>query len=159
MFFIPWGNCRALFLTKICPYLEIFSTTILYHIVAFFETSVLREVRFLRIWFPQCSASNSEVQIPKSQNKAIGHLINLRSIFFFFLTLPHFSLWMNFVKKFLHNRIFINSLAFIKWVSKAGVRRYFSEKFPNIHEKTPILESLFNNVAGLDDCNFTEKRL
>ena len=35
-----------------------------------FETSVLKEVRILRILFPRCSANNGEVLIPKFQNKA-----------------------------------------------------------------------------------------
>ena len=31
-------------------------------------------------------------------------------------------------------------------------------KFRNFHRKTPVLESLFNKVVGLQDCNFIEKR-
>ena len=34
-----------------------------------------------------------------------------------------------------------------------------SSKFRNIHEKTPVLESLFNNAAGLEACNSTKRRL
>ena len=34
-----------------------------------------------------------------------------------------------------------------------------SQKFPNIHRKTPVLESLFQKVADLQDCNFIKKRL
>ena len=33
-----------------------------------------------------------------------------------------------------------------------------SEKFCNIHKKTIVLKSLFNKVADLQPCNFTEKR-
>ena len=33
-----------------------------------------------------------------------------------------------------------------------------SEKFCNIHKKTIVLKSLFDKVAGLQPCNFTEKR-
>ena len=33
------------------------------------------------------------------------------------------------------------------------------KKFSNIHRKTPVLESLFNKVAGLKVCNFIKKRL
>ena len=29
----------------------------------------------------------------------------------------------------------------------------------NIHRNTPVLESLFNKVAGLSACNFVKKRL
>ena len=32
-------------------------------------------------------------------------------------------------------------------------------KFRNIHRKTPVLESLFNKVAGLKAYNFIKKRL
>ena len=39
--------------------------------VAFFQTSVLKQVRILRISSPQWSAGNGEVLIPKFQNKAI----------------------------------------------------------------------------------------
>ena len=31
-------------------------------------------------------------------------------------------------------------------------------KFCNIHRKAPVLESLFNNAAGLKGCNFIEKK-
>ena len=41
------------------------------HIVAFFEASILKEVRILRILSPPCSANNGEVLIPKFKNKAI----------------------------------------------------------------------------------------
>ena len=34
-----------------------------------------------------------------------------------------------------------------------------SLKFRNIHRKTPVLESVFNNVRGLKDRNFIKKRL
>ena len=34
-----------------------------------------------------------------------------------------------------------------------------SEKFRNIHRKTPELESLFNKAAGLNAYNFIKKRL
>ena len=33
------------------------------------------------------------------------------------------------------------------------------KKFSNIHRKTPVLESLFNKVAGLKVCNFIKTRL
>ena len=29
----------------------------------------------------------------------------------------------------------------------------------DVHRKTPVLESLFNNIAGLTVCNFIRKRL
>ena len=32
-------------------------------------------------------------------------------------------------------------------------------KFRNIHREKLVLESLFNNVAGLQACNFIKKRL
>ena len=32
-------------------------------------------------------------------------------------------------------------------------------KFQNIHRKKPVLESIFNKVAGLKSCNVIEKRL
>ena len=35
----------------------------------------------------------------------------------------------------------------------------FFKKFRNIRSKTPVLESLFNEVAGLKARNFIEKRL
>ena len=43
--------------------------------------------------------------------------------------------------------------------TEAAVRRWCSLKFRNIHRKTLVLESLFNNVAGLQGCNFLKKRL
>ena len=33
------------------------------------------------------------------------------------------------------------------------------KRFHNIHRKTPVLESLFNNVAGLQSYDFIKKRL
>ena len=35
----------------------------------------------------------------------------------------------------------------------------FSSKFHKIHRRTPVLESLFNKVAGLKACNFIKNRL
>ena len=32
------------------------------------------------------------------------------------------------------------------------------QKFRNIQRKTPVLESLFNKVAGIQVCNFIKKR-
>ena len=32
-----------------------------------------------------------------------------------------------------------------------------SKNFRNIHRKTPVLESLFNKVAGLQTCNYLKK--
>ena len=40
-------------------------------IVAFIETSVLKEVRISRILSPQCSANSGEVLTPKFQDKVI----------------------------------------------------------------------------------------
>ena len=37
-------------------------------------------------------------------------------------------------------------------------KKICSQKFPNIHRKTSVLESLFNKVAGLQACNFIKKR-
>ena len=34
-----------------------------------------------------------------------------------------------------------------------------NNKFPNIHRKTPVLESPLNKVAGIQTCNFIKKRL
>ena len=67
MFFIQCGDWKTLFLTKIVLTLRFFQR----HIVAFFETNVLKEIRILRILSPQYSATNGEVLIPKFQNKAI----------------------------------------------------------------------------------------
>ena len=39
------------------------------------------------------------------------------------------------------------------------LQNWCSQKFRNIHRKTPVLESLFNKVAGLQVCNFIKKRL
>ena len=48
-------------------------------------------------------------------------------------------------------------------LSGVAVRRCsFKEsflKFPNIQRKAPVLEYYFNEVAGLQACNFTKKRL
>ena len=40
-------------------------------------------------------------------------------------------------------------------VSLMGVHK----KFPNIHGKTPVSESLFTKVEGLNPCNFIKRRL
>ena len=34
-----------------------------------------------------------------------------------------------------------------------------SEKFRNIHRKTPVLESLFNKITDLKVCNFVKNRI
>ena len=44
--------------------------------------------------------------------------------------------------------------------SFAGVfHKRCSEKFCKIHRKTPVLESLFNKVAGHQACNFIKNRI
>ena len=48
------------------------------------------------------------------------------------------------------------------WQYRSSRSQNFSKvflKFCNIRKKTPVLESLFNKVAGLQACNFIEKRL
>ena len=48
-------------------------------------------------------------------------------------------------------------------LSEAAVRRCSSKelflKIRNVHRKTPVLESHFNNVADLQPCSFIKKRL
>ena len=42
--------------------------------------------------------------------------------------------------------------------SSRGVLKYvFFEKLSKIHRKTPALESLYNEVSGLETCNFIKK--
>ena len=47
--------------------------------------------------------------------------------------------------------------------TEAAVSRCLSKwlvsKIRNIYKKTPVLESLFNKVSGLEACNFIKKRL
>ena len=42
---------------------------------------------------------------------------------------------------------------------EAFCKKRFSKIFRKFHRKTPVLESLFNKVAGLQGCNFIRKRL
>ena len=37
------------------------------------------------------------------------------------------------------------------------IQKNSSKNFRNIHRKTPVLESLFNKVAGLQTCNSFKK--
>ena len=46
-----------------------------------------------------------------------------------------------------------------KQLPEVFYKKSCSQKFPNIHRKTPVLESLFQKVADLQDCNFIKKRL
>ena len=39
-----------------------------------------------------------------------------------------------------------------------SIKKTVLKKSGNIHRKTPVLESLFNKVAGLQSCNFIKKR-
>ena len=55
------------------------------------------------------------------------------------------------IQKVTHVKILIRA-------TEAAVRR-FSSKFHKIHRRTPVLESLFNKVAGLKACNFIKNRL
>ena len=56
-----------------------------------------------------------------------------------------------------------NSLYKILQEAEPAIGRLFenrySERFCNIHRKTPVLKSLFNNVAGLKVHSFIRKRL
>ena len=47
----------------------------------------------------------------------------------------------------------------VYWIHKIFLKKSYSYKFRNIHRKAPVLESLFNKVAGLHVCNFIKKRL
>ena len=38
-------------------------------------------------------------------------------------------------------------------------KKRYPKKFRNIHKKTPVLESLFNKVAGQKACHFIKKWL
>ena len=40
-----------------------------------------------------------------------------------------------------------------------GFQNRCSEGYPNIHRKTPVLESLFDKAAGLKAFNFIKKRV
>ena len=63
MFFIPFDNWKSLFFVKVCLLLRDFCSC---HIVAFFETSVLKEVCI------SCYLHNiNAALIPKFQNKAM----------------------------------------------------------------------------------------
>ena len=42
------------------------------YIVAFYETSVLKEVCILRMLSPQCRANNGEVLIPKKSSRILN---------------------------------------------------------------------------------------
>ena len=44
-----------------------------------------------------------------------------------------------------------------KQCPEAICKKSFSSKFCNIHRETPVLESLFNKVAGLKTCNLIKK--
>ena len=44
-----------------------------------------------------------------------------------------------------------------KQCPEAICKKSFSSKFCNIHRVTPVLESLFNKVAGLKTCNLIKK--
>ena len=46
-------------------------------------------------------------------------------------------------------------------MNKSSHRRLVKipKKFHNILRKTPVLETLFNKIAGLQACNFIKKRL
>ena len=98
------------------------------HIVAFFETSVLKELHILRILSPQCSADNGS-----ANTKVTKWSYHCCTLFIFWLSALFFTnefLWktQNLSESmFLHNRIFINSLVFIRWASEAAVCRYFSK--------------------------------
>ena len=42
---------------------------------------------------------------------------------------------------------------------RCSIKKVVLKNFANIHKKTPLLQSLFNNVAGLRPCSFIKKRL
>ena len=64
----------------------------------------------------------------------------------------------NFVKKTIALYVVVSN--FLQKQSSGGVlRKKCSLKFHNISKKTPVLESLFNRVAGLKACSFIKKLL
>ena len=46
-----------------------------------------------------------------------------------------------------------------KQASEMFYKESYSKKFCNIHRNTPVSESLFNKVVGLQACNFIKRRL
>ena len=54
-------------------------------------------------------------------------------------------------------------LSVLYWIQKKTPEVFFKKrcslKLRNIFRKTPVLESLFNKVAGLQDCKYIKKRL
>ena len=61
-FLIPCDNWKTLFFIKFYPYPEVFCNC---HVVAFFETSVLKEVRILRPLSPQQDDNTANTKAPK----------------------------------------------------------------------------------------------
>ena len=52
-------------------------------------------------------------------------------------------------------------MTFSKDVQKKPLEVFYkercSQKFGNIHRNAPVLESLYNKVAGIHDCNFVKR--
>ena len=80
-------------------------------------------------------------------SRALGKGIHLHDYEYFFKSFPmnltNFELLLSWVRPH---------------IRKTYIKKVFL-KFRNIHKKTPLLESLLNNVAGLKSSNFFEKRL
>ena len=53
---------------------------------------------------------------------------------------------------------FSKTKQFQKQSSELFWKKGVLKNFCKLHMKTPVLESLFNKVAGLQDCNFIKKR-
>ena len=80
-------------------------------------------------------------------SRALGKDIHLHDYEYFFKSFPmnltDFELLLSWVRPH---------------IRKTYIKKVCS-KFRNIHKKTPVLESLLNNVAGLKFSNFFEKSL
>ena len=79
MFFIPCDNWKTFFHKSLPLFWDFFNR----HIVAFFETSVLKENWILRLRYLH---NNSAVLILKFPQKLILYLINFCNLFYDFLT-------------------------------------------------------------------------
>ena len=83
----------------------------------------------------------------------------------YYQQIPYKKYFKRLVCQMKHSHSYYQQIPYTKYFKRQkqpfadDLQNRCSKRFCNIHRKTPVLESLFNNVPGLKVCNFIRKRL
>ena len=76
---------------------------------------------------------------------------------FYFVSVFIFRFKIEFIRIILSQDRGFTKRCYSKILFADLLQNRFSKEFRKFHRKTPVLESLFNNVTGLQRCNFIKE--